>query len=239
MQGVEGQIFSPMARTYGYALVGALLATFTVTPVLASLLLPEHIEEVETIVVRALRYALYAGAALVVVPHPRITVAIGLVFLVGHRAAGAAARQRIPAGARGRQSVDSRVDAADDIARSRHADGHTKDARNSAAPSGSHHRRVAAWPARQRQRRLALLQCRVVRAAKAVRRMAAGPDQGKADRRIAEGVRQRIRRASNFNFSQYIQDNVEEGLSGVKGANSVKIIGREPRNSGAARRRRS
>ncbi|WP_214666291.1 efflux RND transporter permease subunit, partial [Escherichia coli] len=28
-----------------------------------------------------------------------------------------------------------------------------------------------------------------------------------------------------LNFSQYIQDNVEEGLSGVKGANSVKIIG--------------
>jgi cobalt-zinc-cadmium resistance protein CzcA len=29
----------------------------------------------------------------------------------------------------------------------------------------------------------------------------------------------------DFNFSQYIQDNVEEGLSGVKGANSAKIIG--------------
>src|SRR5262249_40365574 len=29
----------------------------------------------------------------------------------------------------------------------------------------------------------------------------------------------------DFNFSQYIQDNVEEGLSGVKGANSIKIIG--------------
>src|SRR5439155_10860604 len=28
-----------------------------------------------------------------------------------------------------------------------------------------------------------------------------------------------------FNFSQYIQDNVEEGLSGVRGANSAKIIG--------------
>lgn len=28
-----------------------------------------------------------------------------------------------------------------------------------------------------------------------------------------------------FNFSQYIQDNIEEGLSGVKGANSVKVIG--------------
>jgi cobalt-zinc-cadmium resistance protein CzcA len=28
-----------------------------------------------------------------------------------------------------------------------------------------------------------------------------------------------------FNFSQYIQDNIEEAISGVKGANSVKIIG--------------
>ncbi len=39
----------------------------------------------------------------------------------------------------------------------------------------------------------------------------------------------RISRANlpgvNFNFSQYIQDNIEEGISGVKGANSVKIVG--------------
>ena len=42
MQGVEGQIFGPMARTYAYALAGALIATFTVTPVLASFLLPEQ-----------------------------------------------------------------------------------------------------------------------------------------------------------------------------------------------------
>jgi cobalt-zinc-cadmium resistance protein CzcA len=34
-------------------------------------------------------------------------------------------------------------------------------------------------------------------------------------------------RGINFNFSQYIQDNIEEGLSGVKGANSCKIIGRD------------
>jgi heavy metal efflux system protein len=55
MQGVEGQIFGPMARTYAYALVGALFATFTVTPCLASVLLPEHVREVETAVVRGLR----------------------------------------------------------------------------------------------------------------------------------------------------------------------------------------
>ena len=28
-----------------------------------------------------------------------------------------------------------------------------------------------------------------------------------------------------FNFSQYIEDNIEEGISGVKGVNSVKIVG--------------
>src|SRR6476661_556514 len=41
MQGVEGQIFGPMSRTYAYALLGAVIATFTVTPVMSSLLLPE------------------------------------------------------------------------------------------------------------------------------------------------------------------------------------------------------
>src|SRR5258708_12633848 len=61
MQRVDGQIFNPMARTYGFALAGALLATFTITPVLASMLLPRHIREVETIVVRGLR-AIYSPA---------------------------------------------------------------------------------------------------------------------------------------------------------------------------------
>ena len=68
MQGVEGQIFGPMARTYGYALAGALLATFTVTPVLAALLLPKEIEETETQNRARLALELYAGASLGAVP---------------------------------------------------------------------------------------------------------------------------------------------------------------------------
>ena len=31
----------------------------------------------------------------------------------------------------------------------------------------------------------------------------------------------------DFNFSQYIQDNVEEAASGVKGENSVKLYGND------------
>src|SRR3982074_120623 len=55
MQGVEGQIFGPMARTYAYALLGAVIATFTATPVLSAILLPAHVQEVETFVVRHIR----------------------------------------------------------------------------------------------------------------------------------------------------------------------------------------
>ena len=80
MQGVEGQIFSPMARTYAYALVGALLATFTVTPCLASLLLPEHVSEVETIVVRAIR-AVYTPVLRWSLGNRKITIALGIIFL--------------------------------------------------------------------------------------------------------------------------------------------------------------
>src|SRR5205823_13382901 len=80
MQGVEGQIFAPMAKTYGYALVGALIATFTVTPCLASLLLPEHVSEVETMLVRRLR-AVYTPVLRWSLAHRMITVSAGLIFL--------------------------------------------------------------------------------------------------------------------------------------------------------------
>ena len=182
MQGVEGQIFSPMARTYGYALVGALLATFTVTPCLASLLLPEHVAEVGND--RRARIALgstrrcCAGRS----QHRKITIAIGVSLSRRSGVFGLSAGQRIPAGARGRQSVDPRHHAADHIAGSRHAD-RQQDPGNPAAPSGGHHRRLPARPSGQRQRRGGLLQCGIFRAAEAVRRMAAGHDQGEADRR--------------------------------------------------------
>jgi heavy metal efflux system protein len=55
LAGVEGHIFGPMARTYAYAIAGGLIATFTVTPAMSALLLPEQVEEKETIPVRLMR----------------------------------------------------------------------------------------------------------------------------------------------------------------------------------------
>ncbi|MFC7539943.1 efflux RND transporter permease subunit [Siccirubricoccus deserti] len=54
--GIEGRIFGPMSKTYAYAIIGALLATFTITPALAAALLKEDSRERDTPVVRALRW---------------------------------------------------------------------------------------------------------------------------------------------------------------------------------------
>jgi cobalt-zinc-cadmium resistance protein CzcA len=59
LAGVEGHIFGPMARTYAYAIAGGLIATFTVTPAISALLLPEQVEEKETIPVRLIRQTLH------------------------------------------------------------------------------------------------------------------------------------------------------------------------------------
>src|SRR5215468_8718549 len=55
LSGVEGHIFGPMAKTYAYAIAGGLIATFTISPALSALLLPERVSETETLIVRGLR----------------------------------------------------------------------------------------------------------------------------------------------------------------------------------------
>ena len=54
-----------MARTYGLALVGALLSTFTITPVLTSFLLPERVDEAEDGLCACLTQNLSARPAMV------------------------------------------------------------------------------------------------------------------------------------------------------------------------------
>jgi cobalt-zinc-cadmium resistance protein CzcA len=52
LQGIEGKLFRPMATTVVFALIGSLLLTFTVTPVLTSLLLRGRISEEESLLLR-------------------------------------------------------------------------------------------------------------------------------------------------------------------------------------------
>ncbi|MFN7805451.1 MAG: efflux RND transporter permease subunit [Planctomycetaceae bacterium] len=52
LEGVEGKMFRPMALTVIFILTGSLILSLTMTPVLASLVLPKQVEEKEVFVVR-------------------------------------------------------------------------------------------------------------------------------------------------------------------------------------------
>jgi heavy metal efflux system protein len=222
MQGVEGQIFGPMARTYGYALAGALLSTFTVTPVLAALLLPKHIEEVETAIVRGLR-ATYTPVLRWALNRLSVAVAVGAIFLVVSAvAASRLGSEFLPALEEGNfwiraampstMSLDAGTAAAGKMREImlRHPEVLTVVSQHGRPDNGSDASPFSnvelfaplkpfdQWPANLTKETLT----------------------EELQKEFAEELP-----GIGFNFSQYIQDNVEEALSGVKGANSVKIVG--------------
>jgi len=56
LEGVEGKMFRPMALTVIFVLVGSLIGSLTLTPVLASLFLPKNLEEKDVFLVTASRW---------------------------------------------------------------------------------------------------------------------------------------------------------------------------------------
>ncbi len=222
MQGVEGQIFGPMARTYAYALVGALIATFTVTPCLASLLLPEHVSEVETVVVRALR-SVYTPVLRWSLTNRKFTVAMGLLFLgitgfIGSRLGS----EFLPTLEEGNLwiraqmpptiSLEAGMPVVDKIREiiHRHPEVITVVSQHGRPDNGSD--------------AAGFFNAEFFVPLKPFEQWARGMTKEKLiDELQAEFAKEFT--GIGFNFSQYIQDNVEEGLSGVKGANSIKIIG--------------
>ncbi len=224
MQGVEGQIFNPMARTYGLALAGALLSTFTVTPVLTSYLLPHHVAEAETFVVRALR-GIYTPTLRWALGHRKTMVAIGAIFLV---VTGLLTlrlgSEFLPALEEGNLWI-----------------------RASMPPTIG---LEAGEPAVAKMREILLRHPEVLSVTSQHGRPDNGSDAspfsnvelfvplkpydqwpvgfnkpdliGELQHEFADELP-----GIDFNFSQYIQDNVEEALSGVKGENAVKIVGRD------------
>ena len=222
MQGVEGQIFNPMAKTYGYALAGALLATFTVTPVLASVLLPQHIEEVETFLVRFLRNA-YSPLLRRALGNIRVTVALGLVFLlvIGLLSTrlGSEFLPHLEEGnfwIRANMPPSMGLNAGTEGTRKlreillRHPEVITVVSQHGRPDNGSD-----ASPFSNVELFVPL---------KPYDQWPWGLTKEKLTAQIQKEYEDELP-GVNLNFSQYIQDNVEEALSGVKGQNSVKVFG--------------
>ena len=225
MQGVEGQIFGPMARTYAYALIGAVIATFTVTPVLSSILLPEKVKEVETFLVRQISQGLSDVLLPLAVRRYRVAAVIGLAF---SRSAACSARGSAPSSCPSwRRAISG-------------------SARCCRRPSRS----KPAWTAVARIRNIitSYAPVRTVLSEQGRGDDGTDPDgsfvaeffvplkpfdewpKGMTKEELVRQMSEQLNRefvGVDFNFSQYIQDNIEEAVSGVKGENSVKIFGRD------------
>jgi cobalt-zinc-cadmium resistance protein CzcA len=224
LSGVEGHIFGPMAKTYAYALAGGLIATFTITPALSAILLPEHVRETETIVVRVLHW-LYTPILRIAVAHRIATILIAIVLVAaagfGVRMLGLEFLPKLEEGNlwiratlpstisltegneyvnRMRKIIRSYPEVEAVVSQHGRPDDGTDAAGFFNAEFFAPLLPIDKWPA--------------------------GMDKDDLTADILKRLQSEFP-GVEFNFSQYLQDNVAEAVSGVKGENSIKVFGND------------
>ncbi|WP_322516367.1 CusA/CzcA family heavy metal efflux RND transporter [Rhodopseudomonas palustris] len=224
LSGVEGNIFSPMAKTYAYALAGGLLATFTVTPALSAIILPAHVKETETLLMRWLhrvytpllawavanRRLVMAGAVGLVVMTVIATRFLGLEFLPKLEEGNLWVRATLPptislAEGNGyvnqmRKLIATFPEVESVVSQHGRPDDGTDAAGLFNAEFFAPLKPVSQWPGSK--------------------------DKDDLTARMLKQLQDRFP-GVEFNFSQYLQDNVSEAVSGVKGENSIKLYGND------------
>jgi cobalt-zinc-cadmium resistance protein CzcA len=222
--GVEGNIFGPMARTYAYALAGGLLATFTVTPALSAIILPGHIHETETWIVRKLdaiylpvlnwaianRKIVMAGAAGLVVMTIIFVRFLGLEFLPKLEEGNLWIRATLPPTIslqegnayvnEMRRLIRSRPEVVSVVSQHGRPDDGTDAAGFFNAEFFAPLKPAGEWPGTH--------------------------DKDELTAQLLAQLQDKFP-GVEFNFSQYLQDNVSEAVSGVKGENSIKLYGND------------
>ena len=224
LSGVEGHIFGPMAKTYAYAIAGGLIATFTVTPALAAFLMPDHVEEAETrlmlairrfyepILVFALRrkaWTLIGGAVLLCLAFATLQF-LGLEFLPKLEEGNLWIRATLPSTIsleegnkyvnQMRAIIRSFPEVEGVVSQHGRPDDGTDATGFFNAEFFAPLKPASAWP------------------------------KGMNKERLTNELLARLQNeflGVEFNFSQYLQDNVSEAVSGVKGENSIKLFGND------------
>jgi cobalt-zinc-cadmium resistance protein CzcA len=224
LSGVEGNIFGPMARTYAYALAGGLLATFTVTPALCAIILPARVEEAETVIMRFLhrlympvlarslahrRIVLLGGAALIVMTVVAVRL-LGLEFLPKLEEGNLWIRATLPPTIslqegnsyvnEIRKLIASRPEVVSVVSQHGRPDDGTDAAGFFNAEFFAPLTPAEDWPD--------------------------GEDKDQLTAKLLAQLQEKFP-GVEFNFSQYLQDNVSEAVSGVKGENSIKLYGND------------
>jgi heavy metal efflux system protein len=224
LSGVEGNIFGPMARTYAYALAGGLLATFTVTPALSAIILPVHIHETETWIVKKLdriyvpvlnwainnRKIVMAGAAGLVVLTIVFARMLGLEFLPKLEEGNLWIRATLPPTIslqegntyvnEMRKLIRQRPEVESVVSQHGRPDDGTDAAGLFNAEFFAPLKPSSQWPGTR--------------------------DKEELTGQLLVQLQEKFP-GVEFNFSQYLQDNVSEAVSGVKGENSIKLYGND------------
>jgi cobalt-zinc-cadmium resistance protein CzcA len=224
MRGVEGAIFSPMSHTYAYALGTAILLAVTLSPVLSYYLLPREMRETRNIIWEGFRRA-YHWIFVRVMNWPRLTLAVLLIavgaglslfprlggeFLPKLEEGNIWARATMPLtisldhGAllanRMRAAFLSFPEVTNVVSQLGRPDDGTETTGFFNIEFSVDLTPESQWPS------------------------------GLTKPELVQQMDDRLRRqfpAVSFGYSQNIEDNVDEALSGVKGTNSVKIFGRD------------
>jgi len=222
MRGVEGVIFSPMSHTYSFALTSAILLAVTLTPVLTSFLLRKGMKETHNVVWEGF-HRFYHNLFVRILRWPKLTLAIIISIMVAgllqFNRLGGEFLPKLEEGniwARATLPLTSSLMNADDVA-------------------GGVRRVFQSFPE-----------------VTTVVSQAGRPDDGSdttgffnieffVDLKPADEWPRGVTKESlvaqiadrlnsrypgvNFGFSQNIEDNIEEALSGVKGVNAIKVYG--------------
>jgi cobalt-zinc-cadmium resistance protein CzcA len=225
MSGIEGHIFGPMAKTYAYAIAGGLIATFTISPALSSFLLDKTVhEERETFVSRWLR-RFYTPAVEFALAHRRATLA-GAVALtaVAVLAAGNLGLEFLPKLEEGNLWIRATMPPSISL---EEGDSYVNGMR----------RIIKGFPEVQTvvsqhgrpddgTDATGFFNAEFFVPLKPVEDWPKDMDKDKLTDQVTQALAAKFP-GVEFNFSQYIQDNVEEAASGVKGENSIKLFGND------------
>jgi cobalt-zinc-cadmium resistance protein CzcA len=220
--GIEGHIFSPMAKTYAYALLGAMIATFTVSPALSALLLPVNLQDNDTVVMRVL-HAAYEPILRFSVANRTLTLGAGVLLVLLSLLAGRSLQlEFLPKLEEGNMWIRATMPAAISLGEgngyvnrmravlrsfpevvtvvSQH--GRPDDGTDTAGFYNAEFyvplKPPSDWPK--------------------------GVTKEKLTKDVIDKLQDEFP-GVDFNASQNIEDNVEEAASGVKGENSVKLFG--------------
>jgi cobalt-zinc-cadmium resistance protein CzcA len=222
LSGIEGHIFGPMAKTYAYAIAGGLIATFTVTPALSALFLPRRMQEKDTWLVHRLHRA-YEPVMRIALANRLITLG-GMVVLLAVcflcvRSLGLEFLPKLEEGnlwIRATMPTSVSLEAGDaPVNRMRNI---IKSYPETITAVSQHGRPDDGTDA------TGFFNAEFFVPLKPFDTWPAGMDKEKLVAQMTKQLNDAFP-GVDFNFSQYIEDNVEEAASGVKGENSVKLYG--------------